>query len=184
MFLASINLAACSEQVQTDRDGGASDVADVLPGLSAFPLVDPSFWTIVTADDDPFDDRPATFTCSTTDGYGTEDLLGEMVFAIDLVFCEYATAHQPLTIDLLPGDRITFRVWHFELTGTTEAHVALTIGDQDLLDIRIPQPRDAQLLSETIVLDKKIDAGTGIFFHVHNHGANEYSIIDVIVDRD
>jgi len=144
-------------------------------------LVDPYLWMPISADDDPFDDGPADTSCDPA-AYGPEFFSTDLAFFVKTQTCAYLVARQPSLVAIEPGDRIDVRVWFFPLTGPagSESHIALMVGDQTVFDQRIPIPADVGgLLSTHFVADAKIAAGTDVFLHLHNHGANSYDVLEL-----
>jgi hypothetical protein len=140
-------------------------------------LVDHQLWVEVGAADDPFEDRPAVVECSALAfGY---DFIGEDSFEVDMGSCNYLTASQPSLVAVESGDSLDFRLWHNGLAGPEgESHVAVTLGGELAWDLRISIPGEAELRSETLVSDFDVAAGAEVLFHIHNHGSNNYNLLD------
>ena len=117
--------------------------------------------------------------CDTSRGIGTESLDGEDTIAILTDFCPWATVAQTTLVDLEAGDSLNFRIWHFELTGEGPARIAIQIGDWVALDLQVEKPHKAQLIADTIRVPEAIPSGSQVYFHVDNHGANEYSLVEL-----
>ena len=95
--------------------------------------------------------------------------------------CGYVTATQRSLTHVRVGEEIALRVWHFELVGPdgAEAHVVLRVGARDLLDETIAIPEPGALLSKRVIAGAPIPAGTPVMLHVHNHGANQYYLLEL-----
>lgn len=171
--------AGCSSDASSDGADGGSHA--YVPPPSRTSLVDHTLWRPVGAADDPFDDRPAEVTCSVT-GYAAEDLGGEPTFAVAMKQCDYMTAAQPSLTDVVAGDELKVRFWHFELTSDdpeAEAHAALAFDGEQVWDVVVPIPQPSGgLVSETFIAPADYPAGTLIHYHVHNHGLNEYFLVE------
>jgi hypothetical protein len=144
-------------------------------------LVDPALWMPISASDDPFDDAPPDVSCDPA-AYGSEFFSTELAFFVKTRNCPYLVARQPSLVAIEPGDRIDVRVWFFPLTGPagSESHIAMMVGDQTVFDERIPNPADVGgLLRTHFVADAAIAAGTDVFLHIHNHGANSYDLLEL-----
>lgn len=143
-------------------------------------LVDHERWVITAAHEDPFDDRPAEATC---DPEAVQpNVLGlEAVLDIETWRCGYVTVVQPSLHEIRAGDRIRVRLWHYTLTAQepAEAHAAVRIGALLPFDVRIPIPTSGGLLLEDWIAPEDAPAGTPIYFHLHNHGANSFDLIEV-----
>ena len=145
-----------------------------------------SAWTPVEAADDPFDDRPAEFECD-DDGAVVEELSGEDVFALYTERCAYVTATQPSAEPIRAGDRVRVRLWNFQLFPRVdgEAHPALAIDGEVVWEDRLAltggQAVKSGLRRDDWIADREVPAGTPLHWHLHNHGANEWALFDVLV---
>jgi hypothetical protein len=148
------------------------------------PLIDHESWLILGADDDPFTDRPADVEECPDESAQDEELGGAQVFSVLTGACPYLTASQPILADVASGDPIRIRVFHFELTSPEggEAHIAISIGETLIWEQRTAIPADSDGIDETIIAPDDLPAGTPIYFHLHNHGANEWALIEVLID--
>lgn len=161
-------------------DASASDAAARVPVRPRGALVSSDRWEIVSADDDPFADRLPDARCPA--GAVMPELLGaEPVFSVDTGDCTYLTARQPALRDVARGETFVARVWHFALTAgeAGEAHVALRIGDSTVLDEMVPIPSAGGLIAVEEPATSTFEAGTPIYFHLHNHGDNSWSLVEL-----
>lgn len=161
-------------------DASAPDAAEPAPTKPRGPLIEPEAWEIVSAADDPFPDRLPDASCP--DGTHMPELLGaEPVFSVDTGDCNYITARQPALRDVVKGETLVARVWHFALYADeeAEAHVALRIGDTTLLDQTVPIPSEGGLIAIEEAAISSFPAGTPIYFHLHNHGDNSWSLVEL-----
>ena len=176
-------LVGCSDDDAAADDTGGRRTgppdAEVIPRTS---LVQHNLWRPVSAENDPFDDRPAEVTCELT-GYGSEALAGEDAFHVNMRGCDYMTATQVSLTDIVAGDEIKVRFWHFDLQSEdpdAEAHAALLFDGDQVWEAVVPIPQDGgALISETVTVDTDYPTGTTIHYHVHNHGLNEYFLIEL-----
>ncbi|MEQ9498047.1 MAG: hypothetical protein RIT81_14345 [Deltaproteobacteria bacterium] len=133
-------------------------------------------WRITTAAEDPFEDRPAAIDCIpqtvTVEGPALE---------IDTAACDYVTVVQPSVVDVRACDVLRATLAHAPLffEEPAEAHVALYLGARALFDQRISIPADSDVYAIEVEAGEVIEAGTPVFFHVHNHGANNWFVTDV-----
>lgn len=146
------------------------------------PLVTSDGWALVEAASDPFGDRLDQVDCNPS-AYGAEDLGGEQVFSVDTVDCNYITVVQPAATDVCAGEMLKMRLWHFALSGGDESHVAVAIGGMTVWEERIPIPAASKLFVPRFEAPE-ITAGTPIHFHLHNHGSNSYSFIELSVEDE
>lgn len=162
-------------------DGGEAPDAQ-LPAArrGRVSLVDQSAWVELPADDDPWNDRPPDSACE-PEGYGAE-LFGDVPsYFVDTARCGYRTVTQASLTEVRAGEEVVVRVWYFDLYGPdgAEAHLALRIGERDVVDETIAIPAATALIREHFVAGEAIAAGTPITLHVHNHGANQYYLLEV-----
>ncbi len=138
------------------------------------PLVSADSWQLTLAGEDPFTDRPALTDCVpeavVVEGQAVE---------VSTRVCSYATLVQPLETDVHACETFRATIAHFPLfaAGPADAHLALRIGDETVWERVIPIPADAAVYS--IEHAGPIPAGTPLYFHLHNHGANDYYLADV-----
>jgi len=163
-------------------DASPGDAAAITqaPARTRGPLIEPDSWELLSADEDPFPDRLPDANCP--DGTHMPELLsGEPVFSVDTGLCSYLTARQPALRDVAKGETLVARVWHFALDAneSVEAHVALRIADTTLLDQTVPIPSAGGLIAVEVTANSAFAAGTPIFFHLHNHGNNSWSLVEL-----
>jgi len=178
---------ACEDSVPARRDASVreasvreSDSSVHVATRARGSLVDWNAWEVVAAPEDPFDDRPPDPSCP-TGAYMPEILSGEEVFSVDTGACSYVTLRQPARRDVARGERLVARVWHFALNAGTSAtaHVALRLGDSTVLDETVPIPSEGGLLAIDQPADHAYPEGTPVYFHLHNHGDNSWSLVEL-----
>jgi hypothetical protein len=143
-------------------------------------LVDHELWQVVDGSEDPFDDRLETFLCANNAHYVTP--VGEDTgFEIETVRCNYLTVVQPILAEVEPGDRIAVKIWRFELTTSesAEAHIAIAFDDGIAWDERVPIPSGSDMMTPSWVSPVGYPAGTPVYFHLHNHGANSWTLVEL-----
>ena len=136
------------------------------------PLVDKNAWRLTAAADDPWAaERPPRFECP---DYAFEVEPGG--FEIDTGDCEYAVVQQPSLAPIVEGDQMALIFWHNTLVADmpTEAHIAVRIGKHAVWQQTVPIPGPSAAYVPTAVAHFSAPAGTPIFLHLHNHGANTY----------
>ncbi|MET0284027.1 MAG: hypothetical protein ABW352_06140 [Polyangiales bacterium] len=145
------------------------------------PLVIHELWSMVDAEHDPFD-RPQDAGCNRA-GVMPELLADEAVYSVDTGFCGYITATQTTLLPIAKGQRIKARLWHFELSAPQPAmaHAEVTVDGLAVLDEQVPIPSPGGLLVRELVAPRAIPKGAPAFFHLHNHGANSWSLVAVAV---
>jgi hypothetical protein len=147
-------------------------------------LISPGAWRAVSADADPFADRPGTVICP-ADSHGFERVGGGLGYEVDTGACNYLTVAQPILADLQRGDRLTLKLWHYALTAPepASAHVALWLDDAQLWEADIAIPSATALYTPVLEVPHDIPAGTPLLFHLHNHGANHWALVDLIFEE-
>lgn len=174
------------------RDAGASDAMAFLRDASAqveggsageelrVSLISHARWQELTPVEDPFDDRPEGSTCA-RGGFMRELLGAEEAFSVDTGRCPYVTVTQSMLRDVAPGDLLKVRLWHFELTAPepAEAHVAVIVDGVAVLDARLPIPAPGGLVASETRVERAIFAGAPVYFHLHNHGTNSWSLVEL-----
>jgi hypothetical protein len=153
-------------------DSGASS--------SRSSLVLPELWMRLDAGADPFTDRLAMVDCR-PDAVVAETLSGERVLGVETAFCNYLTAHQPAQRAVAAGEVLKVRLWHFELSADepAEAHAVLQVDGLSVLDERIPIPSPGGLVVRQLRVERAIAKGAPLYFHLHNHGANSWALVEV-----
>ncbi len=169
-------IGCSSPENVADVGEDVNDMSDL--AVASGSLIDQERWNQTSMESDPFL-PPEDAICDAASGIGNESLDGETTIAILTDFCPWATVSQPSLLELSAGDTIDFRIWHFELVGDGPANIAVQIGDWIAVDKQIEKPHKAQLLAETIVVPKAFPSGSQVYFHVDNHGANEYSLVEL-----
>jgi len=136
-------------------------------------LLDASAWVEADAEQDPFDDRPADVECSTL-GWGVEGTY----FEVQTDDCEYGTFYQPLTVDVPAGTELEMVYWHLDLWASEDAqgHIGLRTEETLIHEAYIEIPNGAEVYAVSLVAAADLSAGEPIYFHVHNHGYNSWSL--------
>lgn len=142
------------------------------------PIVSAEAWRPWEGDD-PFGeqgDRP----CDPL-GYGLEDLGGKPAFQVKTGVCDWATLYQPTEVEVKRRDRFEIRVFHEMLIGPADsfATVGVSIEDEIVWQEQVAIPADSGFLLPQLELNRELPAGTVLLFHVDNHGANSYHLIDI-----
>jgi len=146
------------------------------------PLVDPTAWEWVDAADDPFDDRPDDVSCP-EDAWPLEVIGPDDSLSVDTADCDYLTVRQPALIAVEPGDALFMRLWHYELDASSAAtaHAALWFGGALSWEDEVSIPSESGMLAPEWEAGAAVAAGDDVYFHLHNHGANSYNLIEVSV---
>jgi hypothetical protein len=162
-----------AEQPLPNPDAGAPVMTRTLPTL-------PNRWQLLDAGADPFPDRPALVDCAPA-GVLPENLSGEDVLGVETGLCGYLTAQQPTQRAVAIGEVLKVRLWHFELAAPdpAEARALLEVDGLRVLDERIPIPSPGGLIVRQLRVERAIPAGAPVYFHLHNHGANSWALVEL-----
>ncbi|MEM9462081.1 MAG: hypothetical protein AAGF11_48440 [Myxococcota bacterium] len=147
-------------------------------------LVDHTAWVPVEVADDPVPNhRPSDVNCGVVGAYveGTG-------YEIDTGACNYCARQQPSLVEIRAGDILSIAAFHDTLASIEagQAHMALLLAGWPVWQEFIPIPAspgvvDATPFSEEIVVNFDIPAGTPVVLHLHNHGYNTWTLLDVEV---
>jgi hypothetical protein len=143
-------------------------------------LIDHRRWARVDTADDSFADGPATPYCGPS-ATMAETLADEPVFSVDTGFCDYLTVSQQTTRAVAAGETIKVRLWHFELSAPmpAQAHAAVVVDGLPVLDEHIAIPAVGGLLTRQLLATRAIAVGAPVLFHLHNHGANSWALVEL-----
>ncbi len=170
---------ACSDDAgSTSAD--ASDTADAGGAREWRPVIDHEAWQAVGAADDPFaDHRPPEdeLECGLA-GW----LIESGTLEVDTNQCNYVTLTQPALVDMTPDTPMRLELRYFDLIAPAPAtaHVALQVGDAIVWERELTIPGPAMVLQEDeLTAGVDAPAGTPVYFHLHNHGQNTYTLDEV-----
>ena len=141
-------------------------------------LIEPEAFAL-DPDLDPFPDhREAHHDCSASGVY--EELGG---VEIDTGRCDYAVLRWDLLKDVPPGTPVELFLRHQTLSAPepASAHVALRIGDDVAFDFEVDLPAAPAALRPLRVTRQRARAGDPVVLHLHNHGANTWNLLRLIV---
>lgn len=136
--------------------------------------------------------------------------VGEYSYTLESPYCNYLTMVQETRGPIAAGDEFFIRFWHFTLTAPAgaRAYLAIQIGDRVVWEARLPIPCRGGLVGVVengdcidtpgaadvdparFVADFDAPTGTPVYFHVQNHGDNNYSLVELsrfgfdLVDMD
>lgn len=169
-------LLACGEVPVLGEDPAPpSAPARSAPAEPPLSLLDPTAWDELDPAADPFD-VPKDSGCL-PGGYFANVAGVE----VDTGRCRYLVLGQPLHTALRAGDVVTVSLEHLYLLSDepAEGHAGVSIGGVRVLDQHVPIPAEpARYVVETAI-DEDIDEGAQLVFHLHNHGANSWRLVDV-----
>lgn len=162
----------------TGHSSGTTDSGLDTDTGSARSLVAPEAWAPTEAAEDPFaDERPDPVECAL--GWAVET----GAFEVDTELCLYGAFVQPSLAEIRAGETIELVVLHDALYASqpATAHLAIALGDRIAWETTLPIPSEPGLLRPSWTATADMAAGTAVHFHVHNHGTNNYRLIDLTV---
>jgi hypothetical protein len=155
-------------------------VEDKLAARSA-SLVDVNAWSVQGAADDGFaGHRPDNIDCPDTTWYNEDGAL-----EVETGYCNYLSLAQPSLEALANGDELHLVLWHGDLAfrRPARAHVAITVDGNVIWEERVEIPTDANIFDKRIPVDFDAPAGSKVEFHLHNHGYNTWTLLQLGVER-
>jgi hypothetical protein len=181
----ALSLAGCENPSGSQVDAAdttsidAGEDADFAPdttGLAAglAPVVASTGWTLATAEEDPFaSEREGRVPC------GLADVREESgTFEVDTRACNHVTVRQPSAVSIGVGDTVSVLLWWQTLASLrpAEGHIAVALGNRVLWEERVQIPGPPDVREVSLVANEALAAGQPVFFHVHNHGYNNWKL--------
>jgi len=173
-FLRRIPILIATQAMVSGCDGLGTTDAGPPPEPRVF--VDNSQWTLVYPgpDQGPFTSEGAYFC--TPNGRIYE----EPVFEVNTDVCN-DTSYTQLTTDALnAGELVHFTLWHLALAAPepAEGHIEIAIGDSVVWTFSVDIPSDEAVYHPFFEVPADAPAGTPVYLHVQNHGANSYKFLE------
>lgn len=159
---------------------GACDDDEAPPLDPERPLVDVALWAPTEPESDPLHDhRPAVVECPAA-AWGPE--FGALEIATGV--CNYLALSQPSLRAIGAGELVIVDLWHAELDAVAPAlgHFALHIDDDVVVDLEVEIPAGPAVHRVAWAAPRPISAGATIGLHLHNHGFNSWTIVDLRVE--
>lgn len=164
----------------TDSSSGGADPSGEADLGSMRSLVVPQAWQPTVAAEDPFaQERPSQVECAL--GWAVET----GAFEVDTELCRYGAFSQPSRTRIHAGDTIELVMIHDALYAPqpATAHLAIALDDAIVWETELPIPSEPGLLRPSWTATADVARGTPVHYHVHNHGTNNYRLIDLTVTR-
>lgn len=193
-------LAGCGEAGEdgassADTSGSSSmssSSANASAGSEGEPefesLIDHEVWEVVDEDDDPLaEHRPEELDCGVGGWYLESD---GPELEVDTNLCNYLALAQPSLRPIDVGDTLAIRFYHFDLVAPepAEAHLRVTVDGNEVWDYEVEIPTDpennktpAAVFDETFAAEFSAPLGSEVMLHVHNHGQNTWTFVDLAV---
>lgn len=137
-------------------------------------IIDVSTWQPGNYTTDPLQDhQPEEIDCNLT-SYRVEG----SQFEVQTDFCNYAHVEFLATQFIPKGQQVEVLILHSGLWAPepATAHVALLIGDYVFFDKSSDIPASPEFFYHKEAIPFDIHQGDPIFFHIHNHGANDWKL--------
>lgn len=138
-------------------------------------------WELVPESDDIFLPlRPDDWFCDPS-AFRFEILSGQPSVEIKSELCNYLTIRQPIREPVRQGDELYISLWHFQLTIPSGALVYMAVSANGcvLWEEQRRIPTTAALLEARFPAPFPMADGTPVYFHVQNHGANTYHLLEI-----
>ena len=157
----------------------ADELVDTADAANAEPsaLVELDGFETVEAIADPLaDHRPAQIVCPPA-AWGVEDGALEVQTGV----CNYLALSQATEVDLALGDALTVDLWHGDLDAAepARAHFAVLLDGVVIAEYAVAIPSEAAAIQLRWRADAPVPAGAELGLHLHNHGYNAWSIVNI-----
>ena len=149
-------------------------------------LINAFDWQSTSRDEDPFhalipQDNMSDLSCESM-AHGVEEVSpGVWSYSIETDRCHWLTIKQGSRRSIHAGDRVKLKVWHFELHAPQHAvaHVGLATNKEVLMIAEEVIPQEGRMLKLEAEFTRDLAIGEPIYFHVDNHGANSWHLLDI-----
>ncbi len=144
-------------------------------------LLDASAWVVQTAAGDNWPQhRPDTLHCPANSWYPEGEAL-----EVETGYCEYLSLAQPSLSDVRAGDTLHLVLWHADLAfeEPASAHVAVSLAGEVIWEQEVAIPARAEIFDLRIPARNAAAEGSEIEFHLHNHGYNSWTLLQLDVER-
>ena len=174
-------------QTQSTQEKHLSDSTMLSPSQrSSGGLVNLFEWEWVQDQLDPFEPliQRDDILESTCDGetHGIEEVSpGVWSYFVETDRCHWLTLRQKIRFPLYVGDQIQLKVWHFDLNAPQRAvaHLGLATEDETLIWVQEPIPQAGRMVKEEGVVTQDLSQGEWLYFHLDNHGANSWHLLEI-----
>lgn len=156
------------------------DVVDQ-PVSASLQLVDVNDWSMQSASEDTFaSERPDSVECPDNSWYNEDGAL-----EVETGFCNYLALAQSSKEAIQSGDVLHLVLWHGNLAFEEPAtgHVAVTIDGKTVWQQEVDIPTKANIFDVKVPLDFDAPEGSKVEYHVHNHGYNTWTLLQLEIER-
>ncbi len=144
-------------------------------------LVDADSWVEQGAGDDSLAaHRPANVDCPVNSWYNEDGAL-----EVETGYCNYLSVSQPSKAAIRAGDTVHLVLWHADLAfeKPASAHVAVSIAGQLIWEAEVNIPTKAEIYDLRIPVAFDAPEGSTVEYHLHNHGYNSWTLLELEVER-
>ena len=174
LLSASLSVAVLSgcDDIDADDTGVGETSSDAPQSAS---LVVANAWELVEGAEDPFDDLRTGDEFCLPGAARVEDDGVELSTGL----CSFQTLRQASRVEVGPGDTVGLTFYHFNLVSPepAEGYAAIQVGESRIWEYATPIPADANYLDLSLPVEVEASAGTPVYLHVHNHGANTWKLV-------
>lgn len=138
-------------------------------------------WRPLAASEDSFPGhRPEEVNCPDNSYYPEGAAL-----EVETGYCDYLSLAQNSLADLRRGDTLRLVLWHGDLGATESAtgHAAIAIDGQVVWEETVDIPSRARIFDVRIPIDFDAPQGARVEYHLHNHGFNSWTLLQLEVER-
>ncbi len=156
------------------------EVVDTVEGESS-SLVDVDSWLMQSAGNDSLAaHRPADIDCPDNSWYNEDGAL-----EVETGYCNYLSLVQPSKAAISAGDRVHLVLWHGDLVfeEPATAHVAVSIAGEVIWQQEVEIPAEAEIYDLRIPVNFDAPEGSTVEYHLHNHGYNTWTLLELEVER-
>ena len=149
--------------------------------VESLSLIDVNDWTMQSAAQDGLSaHRPANVSCPDNSWYNEDGAL-----EVETGYCNYLSLAQPAKTAIETGDTLHLVLWHGALVfeKPTQAHVAITVDGHRVWQQNVNIPAAADIFDVRIPTDFSAPTGSKVEFHLHNHGYNSWTLLQLEVER-
>lgn len=151
------------------------------PAATSLSLVDMDAWTEQSAANDSLrEHRPVEVQCPGNSWYNEDGAL-----EVETGYCNYLSLVQPSLAAIKAGDSLHLVLWHGGLAfeQPASAHVAVTVAGKLVWESEVAIPAEADIYDLRLPLDFDAPAGSPVEFHLHNHGYNTWTLLQLELER-
>jgi mono/diheme cytochrome c family protein len=145
------------------------------------PLIDVDAWTFQSAAQDSLSaHRPASVECPDNSWYNEDGAL-----EVETGFCNYLSLSQPSLTGIEAGDDLHLVLWHGNLAFSSQAtaHVSITVDGESVWSENVEIPSEAEIFDLRIPVNFDAPQGSKVEYHLHNHGYNTWTLLQLDVER-